>query len=131
MRAVDAPRGPFFHHEALEIGRVAAQVDRGNFQGDQRVGFDIDRQINVAAAAGVHLSDDTVSIEHHPCVEQRRRRQLELLAEQFVRRAVRQFIDADDLDGQVVGAAQPVGLLDDGLGRGVKIVRVLVRSNRR
>ena len=37
MRAVDAAGDPFLHHEALEIGRVAAQVDRRDLQDHHRV----------------------------------------------------------------------------------------------
>ena len=102
MRAVDAPGGPFLHHEAPEIGRVAAQVDRRNFDGDQRVGLDVDGQIDVASAAGVQLPDNPVSVEYHPRFQQRRRRQFGALPEQLAGFAVRQLVDADDLDGQIV-----------------------------
>ena len=60
VRTVDAPGDPFFHHEALQIGGVVAQVDRRDLDRDQRVGVGIDRQINVASAAGVQFPDDSV-----------------------------------------------------------------------
>ena len=64
MRAVDPPRHPFLHHEALEIGRVVAQVDRRDLDGDHVLGLDVDGQIDVAAAGAVQFPDDPVAVEH-------------------------------------------------------------------
>ena len=72
MRAVDAPRHPFFHQEALQVGRVVAQVDRWYLDGDQRAVLAIGGQIDVAAAAGMDFSDDPVAVESHPRVQKRR-----------------------------------------------------------
>ncbi len=126
MRAVDAPGDPLLHHESLQIGRIVAQVDRRNLDGDQRIGFGIDREIDVASAAGVQFPDDSVAVEHHPRVQQRRQRQFGRWPENLAGLAIRQFVDADDLDGEVVRAALPVGLLDDRLCGLVQIVGVVI-----
>ena len=65
MRAVDAPRHPFLHQEALQIGGIVAQVDRRNLQRDDGVGLDVDGEIDVAAAGAVQLPHDAVAVEHH------------------------------------------------------------------
>ena len=69
----------------------------------------------------MHLPDDLVAIDHHPGFKQRRQRQLGGLTEQLARLPVRQFIDPHDLHGEIVGAAVPMGLLDDHTGGRVQI----------
>src|SRR5207237_904378 len=65
MRAIDAPSRPFFHQESLEVSRIVAQVDRWNFYDDQGVIFGVDGQIDMASAAAVYLSNNSISVENH------------------------------------------------------------------
>ena len=115
MRAVDPPRHPLLHHEPLQIGGIVAQIDRRNLDGDHGVGFDVDGEIDVAAAGAVQFPDDPVAVEHRPRFQQRRQRQFMRLREHFAGRAVGHFVDADDLDGEIVLAAEIERHFDDGL----------------
>ena len=69
----------------------------------------------------MQLPHDAVAVEHHPRFQQRRQRQLARLAEHLARLAVRQLVDADDLDGEIVLAAGFIGLVDDRLRGRVEI----------
>ena len=124
--AVDAPGDPFFHHESLQVGRVVAQVDRRNLDGDQRAVRAIDGQVDVASAAAVDFPDDLIPVQHHSRFQQRRARQFRRLPDDFAALAVRQFVDSDDLDGQIVRAALPLRLFDNGSCGAVQIVRAAI-----
>ena len=126
VRAVDPPRHPLLHHEPLQVVGIVAQIDRRDLDGDHGVGLDVDRKIDVAAAGAVQFADDPVAVEHRPRLQQWRQRQFARLPEHFAGRAVGQFVDADDLDGQVVPAAESEGQLDDGLGGLVQIVGAIL-----
>ena len=76
MGAVDAPGDPLFHHEPLQVGRVAAQVDRWDLDDDDIVVLGIDGEVDVAATAAVDLADDPVALENRPRFQKRRRRQV-------------------------------------------------------
>jgi hypothetical protein len=89
MRAVDPPRHPLLHHEPLQIGGIVAQIDRRNLDGDHGVGFDVDGEIDVAAAGAVQFAHDPVAIEHRARLQQRRQRQFMRLREHFAGGAVR------------------------------------------
>jgi hypothetical protein len=129
MRAVDPPRHPLLHHEPLEVSRIVAQIDRRDLDGDHGVGFDVDGEIDVAAAGPVQLADDPVAIENRPRLQQRRQRQFMRLREHFAGGAVGHLIDTDDLDGEIVLAAEIERHLDDVLRGQVEISRaVLDRS---
>ena len=121
MRAVDTPRDPLFHQKAFQIRRVALQVDGRRFDHDGAIGFLIQRQIHVAAAAGMHLANDFVTVEQRSCVEYRRKRQLGELLIDFIRSTRGQFVDAHNLYGEVVAALAPVGLGDDQFSRCIQI----------
>ena len=43
MRAVNAPGDPLFHHEPLQVSRIAAQIDRRNLYCNHSIGLVIDR----------------------------------------------------------------------------------------
>ena len=121
MRAVDPPRHPLLHHEPLQVGGIVAQIDRRDLDGDHGVGLDVDGEIDVAAAGAVQFADDPVTVEHRPRLQQRRQRQFARLPEHFAGGAVGQFVDANDLDGEIVLAAELERQLDDGLGGLVEI----------
>ena len=76
MRAVDTPGDPLFHQEPFQISGVALKVYGGCFDDYRGVCFLIHSQINVTAAAGVHLADDFVAVENRPRFQYRRKRQL-------------------------------------------------------
>ncbi len=124
MGVVDPPRDPFFHHEALQVGWIIAQIDRRNLDRYRSFGVRVDAEIDVAPTAAVDFPDDAVAVEQHPRLQQRRQRQLQGLSEHVARFAVRQDIDAHDLNCDVVVAAPREGLIGDGLGRGVEIAGV-------
>ena len=123
MGAVDAPGHPFLHHEPLQIGGIAAQVDGRNLDGDHRAIRAVDRQVDVAAAAAVDFPDDLVAVQHRSRLRQRRARQLGRLPDNLAALAVGQRVDPDDLDRQVVGAALTLRLLDDRSCGAVQVAR--------
>src|ERR1043165_2575791 len=112
MRTVDAAGHPFLHEESFEVGRVIAQIDRWNFDDNQGVIFGVDSQIDVASAAAVDLSDNAISVENHSRGQKRRERQFRCQAETLTGFAGWKFIDADDLNGEVVRAAVLISFLD-------------------
>jgi len=81
MGAVDTAAHPLFHHEPLQVVRIAAQIDRGNLDYDRSVAVAVDREIEVAAAAGVNLSHDAVAVEQHTRLQERREGPIGLLGQ--------------------------------------------------
>ena len=77
MGAVDAPGDPLLHHEALADRPASPRrsID-GILRTTSASRLGVDREIDVAAAAGVHLAHDPVAVELHARFEQRRQRQL-------------------------------------------------------
>ena len=75
VRAVDAPRDPLFHHEAVEAGVVLRQIDGRHLQHDAGAGVDLGGQVDVAARAGVQLALDAVAVELVARLQQRRQGQ--------------------------------------------------------
>ena len=61
---VDAPRDPFLHPEALQVGWIGAQVDRRRLNRDGVAVGGVDRQIDMAPAAGVDFADDLVAVDN-------------------------------------------------------------------
>ncbi len=105
MRAVDALRDPFFHHEAAEIGGIAAQIDRRYFERDRRVAFSVSSKINVTAATAVQLANNLIAVEYHARFKERRQWQLGALHERFVCFFLRKLVDTHDLERKIVEAA--------------------------
>ncbi len=125
MRAVDAASDPFLHHESLQIDRVVAQIDRRRLDRDKCPGFGLDRQIDVATAAGVQFPDDPVAVEQAAWLEQRRRRQVGRASRHLGGPAIGHVIEPHDLDGEIVPAALLQRLLDDEPGRPVEVAGVI------
>jgi hypothetical protein len=63
LRTIDPPRDPLFQNESLQIGPVVAKIDGRGLDDDQRAAVDILGEIDMAAAAAVHLANDPVAIE--------------------------------------------------------------------
>ncbi len=98
----------------------------GNLDDDDIVVLGIDGKVDVAATAAVQLADDPVALENRPRFQERWRRQVGRLIENLAGLAVRQFVDPDDLDGEVVRAAPIVGFLDDRPCGAVQVLRMIV-----
>src|SRR5947207_14969602 len=73
----------------------------------------------------MQLSDNPISVEHRPRLKQRRQRQFMRMPEHFTGFAIRQLIDPDDLDREVVDAAALKGVVDDEFCSPVQVVRIL------
>ena len=69
----------------------------------------VDGEVDVAARAALDLAHDLVALEFGARFEQRRARQFGELAEYLVGFRVGQFVDADELDGQVVARCRAAG----------------------
>jgi hypothetical protein len=80
----------------------------------------------MAPAAAMDLSDDPVAIEDHPRFQERRRRQFERLCQDFASLSVRDRINADDLNRDVILAALPIGFRDNQLRCGIQIASIVV-----
>ena len=98
MGAVDAPGHPFLHHEPLQIGGVATQVDRWNLDGDRRAVGAVDGHVDVAPAAAVDFPDDLIPVQHRSRFRQRRARQFRRLPDDLAALPVGQRVNSDDLD---------------------------------
>ena len=78
----------------------------------------------------MQLSDNPISVEHRPRLKQRRQRQFMRMPEHFTGFAIRQVIDPDDLDREVVEAAALKCVVDDEFCCPVQVVRILVYRTR-
>jgi len=122
---VETAGDPFFQQEALQIGRVAPQIERGRLQHHFGAAGFVDGQVHMAAAADVQLANDAIAVELHARLQQRRQRQLAELPLHIVDGLLRQAVDAHQLRGEVVVAAVGQCPLDDPSRRHVEVVAML------
>ncbi len=91
---VEAPGDPLFQQEALQIGGVATQIERGRLQHHGGAAGFVDGQVHMAAAADVQLTDDAIAVELHARLQQWRQRQFAELTLHVVDGLLRQAVDA-------------------------------------
>ena len=62
MRIVDAFACPLFVQKAINVFRVVFKIYRRSFNDDSVISFSVQRQIDLGAIGGVHLSEDFIAV---------------------------------------------------------------------
>ena len=119
--AADATGNPLFKQETFKSGGVGLHVDGWRLDDDALAAVVVHGKVNMAAGGAFDDPDDLVALELVTCFELWRARQIGNLAENFVGLRVRQLVDADQLNGQVVAAATLQGFINNGLGGCIEI----------
>ena len=84
----------------------------------------------MAAATGMHLADNGVTVEGHSGLKQRRKRQFGYLLVDLIGILTRQFVNTDNLCGEVIGTVMFVGIFDNYLSGLIQIISMLFYSGK-